>query len=212
MKVKFCALDLLVNDMSTFPVNVSSIPKEQSRIREKCFHPSGAFEEFKKEDIDQSIPGRFEQQVQLYPDRLAVKAKEEVLAGIEGDGQAADPAPSEETVLPPPPKTIIQFGHNSMRISEEANEKLDQIVRYSSSYPGSKIIVEGYTDRLGHPLYNKNLSRMRAEVIKKALVGKGLPETKIEAIGRGPENPIASNETFEGRKQNRRIEIRFQAQ
>jgi outer membrane protein OmpA-like peptidoglycan-associated protein len=97
-----------------------------------------------------------------------------------------------------------------MRLSDEAYKKLDSIVDFGLANPVSKIIVEGYTDSLGHPVYNKNLSKMRAEVIKKYLVDKGLPGAKVEAVGMGPQNPIASNETFEGRKMNRRIEIRFE--
>ena len=50
---------------------------------------------------------------------------------------------------------------------------------------------------------------MRAEVVKKYLIDKGIPVEKIETFAMGSENPIASNETFEGRKLNRRIEIRF---
>ena len=50
---------------------------------------------------------------------------------------------------------------------------------------------------------------MRAEVVKKHLVDKGISAEKIETFGMGPENPIASNETFEGRKLNRRIEVSF---
>jgi outer membrane protein OmpA-like peptidoglycan-associated protein len=96
-----------------------------------------------------------------------------------------------------------------MQLSDEAYEVLGQIVNFSASNPALKIIVEGYTDSLGHPVYNKNLSKMRAEVIKKYLVDKGILAAKIETVGMGPENPIASNETFEGRKLNRRIEIRF---
>ncbi len=78
-----------------------------------------------------------------------------------------------------------------------------------SDNPVSEIIVEGYTDSLDDYIYNKNLSKSRADVIKKYLVDKGIPATKIETFGMGPENPIASNETFEGRKLNRRIEIRI---
>jgi OOP family OmpA-OmpF porin len=50
---------------------------------------------------------------------------------------------------------------------------------------------------------------MRAEVIKKHLVDKGISAANIETAGMGPENPIASNETFEERKLNRRIEVSF---
>jgi amino acid adenylation domain-containing protein len=66
--------------MSKLQINPESIPKEQLRIREKCYHPSKAFEKFKNEDIDQSIPDRFEQQVQLYSDRLAVKTEDQSLS------------------------------------------------------------------------------------------------------------------------------------
>ena len=131
------------------------------------------------------------------------------LSEIEGDKKTADPAYSEDTLLFGQPKRVIYFKHNSMRLSDEAYEVLDQIVDLGSSNPVLKIIVEGYTDSLGHPVYNKNLSKMRAEVIKKYLVDKGIPAAKIETVGMGPENPIASNETYEGRKLNRRIEISF---
>ena len=52
----------------------SALPQQQLDIRAKCFHPSGAFVEFKREEIEQSISDRFEQQVNKYPDRLAIKA------------------------------------------------------------------------------------------------------------------------------------------
>jgi amino acid adenylation domain-containing protein len=56
-----------------------SLPPEQQAIRDKCFHPSGTFVEFPKEEIAQSIPERFEKIVRMYPDRLAVKDKDRSL-------------------------------------------------------------------------------------------------------------------------------------
>jgi general secretion pathway protein A len=141
--------------------------------------------------------------------KLDETSENTVLSGIEGNSQAAEQVSSENSLLSVQPKKIIHFRHNSMRLSDEAYEVLDQIIDYSASNPASKIIVEGYTDSLGHPAYNKNLSKMRAEVVKKHLVDKGIAAAKIETVGMGPENPIASNETFEGRKLNRRIEISF---
>lgn len=102
---------------------------------------------------------------------------------------------------------IVEFDYDSMRLSEDAREILDRIVKFSLANPVSKIVVEGYTDSLGDYLYNKDLSKSRADVIKEYLVGGGISETKIETVGRGPENPIADNKTSEGRKLNRRIEI-----
>lgn len=142
-------------------------------------------------------------------EKLDETGEKTALSEIEGDRQTADPAYSEDKMLFAQRKKIIHFKHNSMRLSDEAYEVLDQIVDFGTSNKVSKIIVEGYTDSLGHPVYNKKISKMRAEVIKKYLVDKGLPAATIETVGMGPENPIASNETFEGRKLNRRVEIRF---
>ena len=65
--------------MSDLTRHFVALPPEQQAIRDKCFHPTGTFIEFKKEEIEQSIPDRFEKQVGKYPDRLAVKSKEEEL-------------------------------------------------------------------------------------------------------------------------------------
>ena len=61
----------------------ANLPPEQQAIRAKCFHPTGAFVEFKKEEVEQSIPDRFEQQVARYPDRVAVKTKADALTYAE---------------------------------------------------------------------------------------------------------------------------------
>ena len=65
--------------MSTPSRTTPGLPPEQEAIRAKCFHPNGTFIEFKKEDIEQSIPDRFEEQVRKYPDRIAIKAGSEQL-------------------------------------------------------------------------------------------------------------------------------------
>jgi len=57
----------------------TGLPPEQEAIRTKCFHPSGTFVEFKKEEVEQSIPDRFEEQVAKYPNRVAVKTRNHTL-------------------------------------------------------------------------------------------------------------------------------------
>jgi general secretion pathway protein A len=187
-------------------------------IREKILSPknSGSEKESpESEDLTRGDPDneKASEKDQKSPttdqEKLDETSGKSVLSEIEGGDQIADSASSEDTVLFAQSKKIIHFKHNSMQLSDEANEVLDQIVDFGSSRPALKIIVEGYTDSLGDPLYNKNLSKMRAEVIKKYLIDKGISAEKIETVGMGPENPIASNETFEGRKLNRRIEISF---
>src|SRR5712691_4682460 len=55
------------------------LPEEQKLIRAQCFHPGGAFVEFTQDEIEQSIPDRFEKIARLYPDRLAVKTRKRAL-------------------------------------------------------------------------------------------------------------------------------------
>jgi general secretion pathway protein A len=104
-------------------------------------------------------------------------------------------------------KSIIQFEHNSNELPPKAYETLDSIVKTTSQRTDLKITVEGYTDSHGDPVYNRQLSKYRADMVKNYLIGHGIAPTNIIAIGRGPENPLKSNTTFEGRKQNRRVEI-----
>jgi len=57
----------------------AKLPPEQQAIRAKCFHPTGPFVEFKKEEVEQSIPERFEKIVRQYPDRIAINSKTQIL-------------------------------------------------------------------------------------------------------------------------------------
>jgi outer membrane protein OmpA-like peptidoglycan-associated protein len=69
------------------------------------------------------------------------------------------------------------------------------------------IVVEGYTDSVGSDANNMKLSQARAEAVRSFLVSKGLPGDKLTANGRGKSNPVASNDTADGRANNRRVEI-----
>ncbi len=69
------------------------------------------------------------------------------------------------------------------------------------------IVVDGYTDSVGSDANNLKLSQSRAEAVRSFLVSKGLPGDKLTANGRGKSNPVASNDTPDGRANNRRVEI-----
>ncbi len=70
-----------------------------------------------------------------------------------------------------------------------------------------QVIIYGYTDSVGDENDNKTLSQKRANTVKKGLMTLGVSATKLTAIGRGEESPIADNTDAEGREKNRRIEI-----
>lgn len=75
-------------------------------------------------------------------------------------------------------------------------------------YPGSSVEVIGYSDAAsGDATYTRKLSRQRAEAVARELTGAGVPPARIRTLGRGAENPVASDNTAEGQARNRRIEI-----
>jgi outer membrane protein OmpA-like peptidoglycan-associated protein len=70
-----------------------------------------------------------------------------------------------------------------------------------------KLSVEGYTDSIGSDEVNQTLSEKRASTVRDYLVQQGLDPASITSAGFGKSNPVASNDTNEGRQQNRRVEI-----
>jgi outer membrane protein OmpA-like peptidoglycan-associated protein len=111
-----------------------------------------------------------------------------------------------------PEKIIFNFELNSNELTTKAYRDLDGIAQLVTKYPGLEIIIEGYTDSLGSYSYNKKLSKFRAEIIKKYFVGKGIDRLKITAVGHGAKGFIATNDTEEGRRLNRRVEIKVKAE
>jgi type II secretory pathway predicted ATPase ExeA/outer membrane protein OmpA-like peptidoglycan-associated protein len=106
-------------------------------------------------------------------------------------------------------KILIQFANNSYELSESSFEILDKILNFAFLDPNIKINVEGFTDSFGNYWYNKKLSQSRADAVKNYFVEQGLNPSRIKSRGRGSDLPIGDNLSFEGRRRNRRVEIRF---
>jgi outer membrane protein OmpA-like peptidoglycan-associated protein len=123
------------------------------------------------------------------------------------DAQAESP----EAEAPPEPEQRfvlegVHFESGSATIQEESYPRLDRVVEYMTHRPSARIRVEGHTDNVGDPERNQALSEARAESVREYLVAHGIDGSRIEAVGHGDQQPVASNDTEEGRAQNRRIE------
>ena len=107
------------------------------------------------------------------------------------------------------PQTInlnINFENNSYKVKEESLPKIEEFANFLKNYKNYKAEIIGYTDNRGSYAYNKKLSQKRAEELKKLLIERGVERSRLKAIGMGELNPIASNDTPEGRAKNRRVE------
>ncbi len=88
-----------------------------------------------------------------------------------------------------------------------AKEKLDQVAKALVSQGFKAIIVQGYTDSRGSAADNQTLSLKRAQSVREYLTTQQIPPEKITAEGQGASKPVASNDTADGRAENRRVEI-----
>ncbi|WP_420603063.1 DUF5723 family protein [Flagellimonas sp.] len=103
-------------------------------------------------------------------------------------------------------RTIL-FDTGKATIKTESVSTMVDIIQILKEYPNAKFTVEGHTDSVGSASSNQKLSEARANSVKDFLIKEGIAADRLNAIGYGEENPIASNATRSGRKQNRRVEI-----
>ena len=108
-------------------------------------------------------------------------------------------------------KNDILFDVNSAVLSTDAMNTLNDLNRVLKKYPKNRIVVQGYTDSTGADNYNKTLSQQRAQAVYNYLLAGGLKTLSITYVGFGKANPIASNDTEEGRAQNRRVVLAITA-
>ena len=131
-------------------------------------------------------------------------------AGLQAANQSAQNQGEQLPLLLSVHKILIYFDQDSTEIDSQHLETLAEIAFYLSRNSDTSIIVEGYTDSYGSNFYNQNLSQLRANTVKSYLVGRGIANSQIRAIGLGSKNPIGDNENQEGRSKNRRVEIKFE--
>jgi len=131
----------------------------------------------------------------------------------------AAPAPVAQVAPPPPPpppappmkKKIVlrgvNFDFDKSNIRADAVPILEQACRTLKEEPNIDVSCDGYTDSIGTEQYNQGLSERRANSVRNWLVKCGISPSRLTSRGFGESNPVASNDTAEGRAQNRRTEL-----
>ena len=104
---------------------------------------------------------------------------------------------------------VAHFDFNGTGIRPEDKTAILAEVGSMKDVTWQTVTTIGYTDSVGSAGYNEKLSVKRANAVKAYLVGKGLDRSMIDAVGRGAAEPVADNETPEGRAKNRRTVIEF---
>ncbi|MDZ7283634.1 OmpA family protein [Sphingomonas sanguinis] len=103
----------------------------------------------------------------------------------------------------------ITFAYNSAQVQPQFRQTLDQVADILSQYKQTYIDVYGHTDSTGSDAYNQRLSEQRAVSVADYLASRGVQPARIGTRGFGKSQPIASNDTEEGRAANRRVEIKI---
>jgi outer membrane protein OmpA-like peptidoglycan-associated protein len=102
----------------------------------------------------------------------------------------------------------VLFPSGGDTLSDIARQSLDQVAAALQEQPrGTHFRIEGYTDARGSDTSNQQLSQRRAQAVRDYLSQKGIDASGLEAVGKGEESPVASNDTPDGRASNRRVEI-----
>ena len=101
----------------------------------------------------------------------------------------------------------VLFETSRFELKPAAREKLARFSGIVLAHEGLAIRAEGFTDSTGTQAANEKLSQQRADTVAQFLMSQGLGRERVTSVGFGPSNPVASNDTREGRQQNRRVEL-----
>jgi outer membrane protein OmpA-like peptidoglycan-associated protein len=105
------------------------------------------------------------------------------------------------------PGTAFVPGKSGLRSDTQTKARLRALVEFVQANPGATVRIEGHTDNQGDPQASLSLSQQRADAVRTLLRASGVPANRLQAVGLGAEQPVASNATAQGRERNRRVEV-----
>ncbi|MBR1123644.1 OmpA family protein [Bradyrhizobium lablabi] len=164
-----------------------------------------------------------DREVKLSGDALYDAAAQQIRAGLGKDFPQGWQFKAEISVKPQPSavdatvcqqlfadlltKARIRFESGSAELSQDSLGLLDRLTETAMRCPNANIEIAGHTDADGDPAANQALSEKRAQTVMDFLVRAGLPANRFTAVGYGASQPLAGNDTDEGKAQNRRIDF-----
>lgn len=101
----------------------------------------------------------------------------------------------------------VNFEFDSAQLTANAQQILNDVADKLQANENVNVRLEGHTDSVGDDAYNKDLSQRRADSVKEYLTSRGISESRMQATGYGEEQPVAGNNTQQGRAENRRVEL-----
>lgn len=137
--------------------------------------------------------------------RRLEEQKKTMEQATQGTGVEVTRTPDNQLKLQIP--SDISFDTNSATLKPDLREVLSTFAKGLTDNPGMLVRIVGHTDSTGSDAINDPLSQRRADTVKGFLEDRGVPSSRVETVGRGSREPVASNDTEQGRSRNRRVEI-----
>lgn len=131
----------------------------------------------------------------------------ETYNGYQDEDGCPDQIPEPRTTCFGPPFPSIFFADGGARLGAEQRDELDKTIEVLQQYPDLRVELRGHTDSRGSQSANLEFARQRAEAVKRYLVRHGIAADRVETRAIGGLEPIATNDTREGRANNRRVEF-----
>ncbi|MBI3988937.1 MAG: OmpA family protein [candidate division NC10 bacterium] len=173
---------------------------------------------------DSDYANIFKQAQEMYREERMIKRTSDpeatvdrrYLAPLSGRFSTASTEPPIEYTAPPKGAVPIATQHrsiyfetNSAKMGLDSRAVVDEIASFMRAYENTVVDIEGNTDSTGPREYNMQLSKARAEAVKRYLMGKySFPAVRMRTVGNGPDHPMDTNATPEGREKNRRTDIK----
>jgi len=105
----------------------------------------------------------------------------------------------------------VLFDVDSSALTVGSRATLDRAAEVFLEFPKTAIVVQGHTDSTGSEVHNEELSQRRAKAVEGYVIGRGVDPGRVTAVGYGESHPVASNETTDGRRLNRRVDLLLKA-